>query len=148
MNIEFMKLALEEAKKAYDKGEIPVGAVIVKDNEIIAVAHNRRETGKNALFHAETEAIYKACEKLGGWRLWQCSLYITLEPCPMCAGAIVNARIPNVYFGAYDHKNGACGSALNILDMSENFRPDYVGGILQDECSDLIKNFFKELRKR
>lgn len=143
-----MKLALQEAQKAYDLGEIPVGAVITKGNEIIASAYNRRETGKNAVFHAETEAIYKACQKLGGWRLWECSLYVTLEPCPMCAGAIVNARIPNVYFGAFDVKNGACGSAINLLEMSENYRPDYKGGILEDECSEMIKRFFKELRQK
>ena len=147
-HIEFMKIALQEAKKAYALGEIPVGAVITKGDEIISTAYNRRETGKNAVFHAETEAIYKACEKLGGWRLWECSLYVTLEPCPMCAGAIVNARIPNVYFGAYDTKNGACGSALNLLEMSENFKPDYCGGVMEEECSNLIKNFFKELRNK
>lgn len=146
-NEKFMKIALEEAQKAYDLGEIPVGAVIAKGDEIISTAYNRRETGKNAVFHAETEAIYKACEKLGGWRLWECSLYVTLEPCPMCAGAIVNARIPNVYFGAYDNKNGACGSALNLLEMSENYRPVYKGGIMEKECSELIKKFFKELRE-
>lgn len=143
-----MRIALDEAKKAYKLGEIPVGAVITKENEIIATAYNRRETGKNAVFHAETEAIYKACKKLGGWRLWECSLYVTLEPCPMCAGAIVNARIPNVYFGAYDLKNGACGSALNLLNMSENYRPEFEGGILEEECSTLIRSFFKELRNK
>jgi len=146
-HIEFMKIALKEAQKAYDLGEIPVGAIITKNDEIISSAFNRRETGKNAVFHAETEAIYKACEKLGGWRLWECSLYVTLEPCPMCAGAIVNARIPNVYFGAYDAKNGACGSALNLFEMAENYRPVYQGGLLEEECSNLIKNFFKDLRK-
>lgn len=136
-----------EAQKAYELGEIPIGAVITKNNEVIAAAHNRRETGKNAVFHAETEAIYKACEALGGWRLWECELYVTLEPCPMCAGAIVNARIPKVYFGAYDIKNGACGSQLNLLNLPYNFRPEYEGGILENQCSDLIKNFFKNLRK-
>ena len=141
-----MKLALEQAQKAFELGEIPIGAVITKDGEIIASAHNRRETGKNALFHAETEAIYKACEKLGGWRLWECTLYVTLEPCPMCAGAIVNARIPKVYFGAYDKKNGACCSKLNIFNMENNFRPEFEGGILEDECGGLIKKFFIELR--
>ena len=145
-NTEFMKLALFEAEKAFELGEIPIGAVITKGDEVIAAAYNRRETGKNALFHAETEAIYKACEKLGGWRLWECSLYVTLEPCPMCAGAIVNARIPKVYFGAYDIKNGACSSNLNIFNMENNFRPEFEGGILEEECSNLIKKFFKELR--
>lgn len=142
-----MKLALAEAQKAYELGEIPIGAIITKDGEVVSAAYNRRETGKNALFHAETEAIYKACEKLEGWRLWECELYVTLEPCPMCAGAIVNARIPKVYFGAYDIKNGACSSNLKILDMKDNFRPEYEGGILEDECSTLIKKFFKELRE-
>lgn len=149
MNKEhFMKLALQEAQKAYDLGEIPVGAVVVKGDEVIATAYNRRETGKNALYHAETEAIYKACKILGGWRLWECDLYVTLEPCPMCAGAIVNARIDNIYFGAYDAKNGACGSALNLLNMSENYRPHFEGGVLEEDCSKIIKDFFKNLRNK
>lgn len=142
-----MKLALSEAEKAYKLGEIPIGAVITKGDEVISTAFNRRETGKNALLHAECEAIYKACEKLGGWRLWECAMYVTLEPCPMCAGAIVNARIPEVYFGAYDIKNGACSSNLNIFNMENNFRPKFEGGVLEDECSEMIKKFFKELRK-
>lgn len=145
---DFMKAALSEALKAYELGEVPIGAVVVKDNEIISTAYNRRETGKNALFHAETEAIYKACEKLGGWRLWECSLYVTLEPCPMCAGAIVNARIPNVYFGAYDKKNGACASSLELFNMPNNFRPSFTGGILENECTELIQKFFIELRNK
>lgn len=144
---DFMKLATEQAKIAASLGEVPVGAVVVKGDEVISSAYNRRETGKNALFHAETEAIYKACEKLGGWRLWECRLYVTLEPCPMCAGAIVNARIPEVYFGAYDSKNGACSSNLRVFDMENNFRPKYEGGILEAECSALITQFFKNLRK-
>ena len=143
-----MSLALVEAKKAYKLGEVPVGAVIVKDDEVIAAAYNRRETGKNALYHAETEAIYKACEKLSGWRLWECEMYVTLEPCPMCAGAIVNARIPKVYFGAYDEKNGACASALRLFNMENNFQPEYTGGIMEEQCSELIKQFFKDMRKR
>ncbi len=145
-NDYFMKEALKQAKIAFELGEVPVGAVITKGDEIISIAYNRRETGKNALFHAETEAIYKACEKLGGWRLWECSLYVTLEPCPMCAGAIVNARIPKVYFGASDFKNGACGSYINLLDTAYNFRPEVTGGILGDECTALIKEFFIKLR--
>lgn len=147
MKEHYMNLALQEAKKAYDLGEIPVGAIITKGDKIIATAYNRRETGKNATYHAELEAIYKACNVLGGWRLWECQLYVTLEPCPMCAGAIVNARISHVYFGAYDHKNGACGSAINILNMAENYRPTFEGGILESECSNLIKDFFKNLRQ-
>lgn len=141
-----MRLALEQAEIAYKLKEVPIGAVVVKNGEVVSAAYNRRETGKNALFHAETEAIYKACEKLGGWRLWECELYVTLEPCPMCAGAIVNARIPKVYFGAYDVKNGACGSDLNVLKMVNSFRPEFTGGILEEECSAMIKKFFKEMR--
>lgn len=142
----FMKEALKLAEKAFELGEIPVGAIVTQKGKIISTAYNRRETGKNALYHAETEAIYKACEALGGWRLWNCELYVTLEPCPMCAGAIVNARIPKVYFGAYDLKNGACGSYINLLDTENNFRPEFKGGILEEECSDLIKKFFIKLR--
>ncbi len=147
MNVEyFMGLALEEAKKAYELGEIPIGAIVVKNNGVISTGFNKRELNKNALLHAEIEAIYKACEKLGGWRLWECQLYVTLEPCPMCAGAIVNAHIPKVYFGAYDKNNGCCGSAINVLNMPNNFKPEYEGGILEEECSLLIKDFFKKLR--
>ncbi len=142
----FMKIALREAKKAYELGEIPVGAIVTKNNEIISKSFNKRETKKNAVFHAELDSIYQACKKLGGWRLWECELYVTLEPCPMCAGAIVNAKIPNVYFGAYDLKNGACGSALNVLNMQNNFKPQFEGGILEEECSKLIKDFFKNIR--
>ncbi len=145
-NESFMKEALRQAELAFELGEVPIGAVVTKGDEIISKAYNRRETGKNALLHAETEAIYKACEKLGGWRLWECSLYVTLEPCPMCAGAIINARIPKVYFGAYDVKNGACGSYVDLMNMENNFRPEITGGILEDECQNLIKNFFKKLR--
>lgn len=145
-NESFMKEALRQAEIAFELGEVPIGAVVTKGDEIISKAYNRRETGKNALLHAETEAIYKACVKLGGWRLWECSLYVTLEPCPMCAGAIINARIPKVYFGAYDVKNGACGSYVDLMNMENNFRPEITGGILEDECQNLIKNFFKKLR--
>lgn len=143
----YMEAALEQAKKAYALGEIPIGAVITKNDEIISQAYNRRETGKNALFHAELEVISDACKRLGGWRLWECELYVTLEPCPMCAGAIVNAKIPKVFFGAYDDKNGACGSALNVLEMPNNFRPYVEGGILEDRCKELIKEFFAQLRE-
>ncbi len=146
MNEKFMRLALEQAEIAYNLKEVPIGAVVVKNGEVVSAAYNRRETGKNALYHAETEAIYKACKNLGGWRLWECELYVTLEPCPMCAGAIVNARIPKVYFGAYDKKNGACSSNLNLFNMLNNFRPEFSGGILEEECSELIKKFFKEMR--
>lgn len=143
---EFMLAAYEMAKQAYDDGEVPVGAVIVRNNEIIARGRNRREKAKNALLHAEIEAIDNACKALGGWRLWNCELYVTLEPCPMCAGAIINAHIPKVYFGAYDFKNGSCGTITNLFEMPYNFKPDCVGGIMADECSALLKDFFKKLR--
>ena len=125
------------------ENEVPVGAVIVRNDEIVATGRNRREQGKNALLHAETDAIYNACQKLGGWRLWNCEIYVTLEPCPMCAGAIINAHIPKVYFGAYDLKNGACGTITNLFQMPFNFKPESVGGIMQEECSKLLTDFFK-----
>lgn len=143
---EFMLAAYEMAKQAYDDGEVPVGAVIVRNNEIIARGRNRREKAKNALLHAEIEAIDNACKTLGGWRLWNCELYVTLEPCPMCAGAIINAHIPKVYFGAYDFKNGSCGTITNLFEMPYNFKPECIGGIMADECSALLKDFFKKLR--
>ncbi len=145
-NIEFMKAAIDMAKKASDDNEVPVGAVIVKDNKIIAYGRNRREKEKNALFHAEIDAINNACNTLGGWRLWNCEMYVTLEPCPMCAGAIINAHIPYVYFGAYDFKNGSCGTVTNLFEMPYNFKPEYTGGIMAEECSQLLKDFFKKLR--
>lgn len=146
MTNKFMLAAYEMAKQAYDDGEVPVGAVIVKENEIVAKGRNRREKAKNALLHAEIEAIDNACKILGGWRLWNCELYVTLEPCPMCAGAIMNAHIPKVYFGAYDFKNGSCGTVTNLFEMPYNFKPECVGGIMADECSALLKDFFKKLR--
>ena len=146
MTNEFMLAAYEMAKQAYDDGEVPVGAVIVRENVIVAKGRNRREKAKNALLHAEIEAIDNACKDLGGWRLWNCELYVTLEPCPMCAGAIINAHIPKVYFGAYDFKNGSCGTVTNLFEMPYNFKPECVGGIMADECSALLKDFFKKLR--
>ena len=148
MNIQFMEEALKLAQIAFDEGEVPVGAVIVKDGEIIATGRNRREKSKNALSHAEIEAINNACNTLGGWRLWQCEIYVSLEPCPMCSGAIVNARIPNVYFGAYDKNFGCCGSTINILELQNSFRPNFQGGIMEEECSKLITDFFKKLRQK
>lgn len=145
-NPDFMKAALEMAQKAYDDDEVPVGAVIVRNGEIIARGRNRREKAKNALLHAEIDAINNACNALGGWRLWNCELYVTLEPCPMCAGAIINAHIPQVYFGAYDFKNGSCGTITNLFEMPYNFKSDSIGGIMQEECSQLLKDFFKKLR--
>ncbi|MBR2714836.1 MAG: nucleoside deaminase [Ruminococcus sp.] len=148
MDTKFMIHALKLAKEAYDDGEVPVGAVIVKNDEIISVGRNRRESSKNALSHAEIEAINGACEKLGGWRLWECDIYVTLEPCPMCSGAIINARIPNVYFGAYDKNFGCCGSTINILELENSFHPHFEGGILENECSSIITDFFKNLRNK
>ena len=148
MNIEFMQEALKLAKISFDESEVPVGAVIVKDDKIIATGRNRRETAKNALSHAEIEAINNACNALKGWRLWECDIYVTLEPCPMCSGAIVNARIPNVYFGAYDKNFGCCGSTINILELQNSFRPHFEGGIMEEECSKLITDFFKQLRQK
>lgn len=149
MNIHehFMKKAIAEAKKAYAKGETPIGAVIVKDGKVIARGHNLRETKKNALCHAEIIAINKACKKLGGWRLFQCDMYVTLEPCLMCAGAIIQSRVKNLYFGAYDKKGGAVGSLIDMPSIEGvTQKVDATGGILENECSTLMKDFFKELR--
>lgn len=143
----FMKEALKEAKKAYKKLEVPIGAVIVKDNKIIARAHNLRETKKQATAHAEILVIEKACKKLGAWRLEDCDLYVTLEPCAMCAGAIINSRIKNLYIGAMDEKGGAVGSKINLLkDIKLNHTVEVKSGILEEECSKILKDFFKELR--
>ena len=142
-----MKAALALAKEAFDDGEVPVGAVVVRKGEIVGTGRNRREKAKNALCHAEIEAIDNACKALGGWRLWECELYVTLEPCPMCAGAIVNARIPQVYFGAYDAKNGCCGSVANVLELEYGFHPSCQGGIMEEECAAIMSDFFKRLRK-
>ena len=148
MTDEFMKRALELAEISALEGEVPVGAVVVKDREIVGEGRNRRELGKNALYHAELEAIDNACKRLGGWRLWQCDLYVTLEPCPMCAGAIINSRIKNVYFGARDIKAGSFGSVVNFNDIPYNHKPQLVGGVMEQECSDILSNFFKNLRQR
>lgn len=143
-----MREALRQAKCAASLGEMPVGAVIVRDGEIISRAYNRRETKKNALYHAEITAIERACKKLGGWRLPRCEMYVTLEPCPMCAGAILNSRIEHVYYGASDEKSGCCGSKINLLDMNLcNYTVTVTGGILENECRDIIKKFFRNLRE-
>lgn len=144
----FMQVALEEAKKAYDLGEVPVGAVIVQEDNVISKAHNLREMEKQAIAHAEILAIEKACNTLGGWRLPRCTLYVTLEPCPMCAGAIINSRIDRVVFGAYDFKAGSCGSIVNLFELDYNHKPMLCGGVLQEECVYLLKSFFKELRNK
>ncbi len=148
MNKEFMKLAILEAKLAADKGEVPVGAVIVKNGEVIAKGHNLREEKQNALSHAEIEAINLACKKLGTWRLDDCELYVTLEPCPMCTGAIINARIKTVIFGAYDSKMGCMDSVINLCDYPFNHRPEIYGGIMEDDCLNILQNFFKNLREK
>lgn len=143
----FMQRAMELARLSALEGEVPVGAVVVKDNEIVGEGRNRRELGKNALYHAELEAIDSACKKLGGWRLWQCELYVTLEPCPMCAGAIINARIKKVYFGAYDKKAGSFGSVADFNTIPYNHKPEIVSGLMADECSAMLTSFFRQLRK-
>ena len=149
MNEElFMREALNEAQKAYKKGEVPVGAIVVCENEIVSVAFNTRETDKNALCHAELKAIDLACKKLGGWRLHKCDLYVTLEPCPMCAGAIVNSRIKRVIFGASDSKAGAFGCVFDMNGFELNHKPEIIQGILVDECSAILSDFFTELREK
>ncbi|MBR2410903.1 MAG: tRNA adenosine(34) deaminase TadA [Clostridia bacterium] len=147
-NEDFMREALRLAKTASDMGEVPVGAVIVRNGEIIATGINRREICKNALCHAEIEAINKACEKLGGWRLPGCEMYVTLEPCPMCAGAIINSRIEKVYFGAYDKKAGSVRSLVRLFDLPYNHIPEVTGGILEEECAAVLSEFFKKLRNK
>mgnify|MGYP002731985334 CR=1 FL=1 len=146
MDQQFMAEALKLAKEAFDAGEVPVGCVIVKDGQIVGRGRNRREGDKSALAHAEIEAIAEACRNLGGWRLWQCTLYVTLEPCPMCAGAIVNARIPRVVYGASDQKCGAVRSVCSMFSMEFNHHPTVEYGILEAECAALLTEFFQKLR--
>lgn len=147
MDVKFMRAAIKEAEKAEKIWETPVGAVIVQNGKIIARGYNKRETKKNALMHAEIIAIDKACKKLGGWRLPECDIYVTLEPCPMCCGAIIQARINNVYFGAYDEKSGCLGSACDLSEVLPH-KIKYSGGVLKTECEQILKDFFKKLRKR
>jgi tRNA(adenine34) deaminase len=148
MQEEFMKEALKEAKKAYKKLEVPVGAVIVKDGQIIARAHNQKETKYDTTKHAEILAIQKASRKLKSWRLIGCEMYVTLEPCSMCAGAIINSRIKKVYIGAQDEKTGAVGSKLNLFkDYVFNHKVDFEVGLKRDDCERVLKDFFKDLRK-
>ena len=143
-----MSLALEEAKKAAALGETPVGAVLTWDGEVLVTAHNLRETGRCATAHAELLAIEQACRKLGGWRLHRAVLYVTLEPCPMCAGAITNARIPRVVYGATDKKAGCCGGLINLFDVPFNHQPEVTGGVLAEAAQQLLTDFFTELRCR
>ena len=148
-DIFYMKRALELADKAAEIGEVPVGAVVVKKStgEIVGEGYNRREIDKDSIAHAEIIAIENASKKLGGWRLVDCELFVTLEPCPMCAGAIINSRIERVVFGAKDKKAGSCGSVVNLFDLPYNHKPELVGGILSDECGRILSEFFKNLRK-
>lgn len=145
---EFMTFAIEEAKKAADIGEVPVGAVIVKDGKAIAFAHNKRETDKRATAHAELLAIEEACRALGGWRLSDCTLYVTLEPCPMCAGAIINSRIRRVVYGASDAAAGCCGSVINFNSYPFNHNFSLTKGVCEEECRILLKNFFEKRRNK
>ena len=148
MENKYMKEAIALAMESEKEGEVPVGAVIVKDGEIIARGRNRRETEKNALCHAEIEAINEACKKLGGWRLFGCDLYVTLEPCPMCAGAIINSRMKTVYFGAYDNKAGSFGSVADFDRIAYNHKPEIIAGVMEEECSSILTDFFKKLRDK
>lgn len=145
---ELMQEALHLAAVSAAEGEVPVGAVVARHGEIVGVGRNRRETDKNALAHAEIEAINEACKRLGGWRLWECEIFITLEPCPMCAGAIINSRLRRAVFGAYDSKAGSCGSVVNLFDLPYNHSPELQGGFMQEECSQLLSSFFSELRSK
>lgn len=146
MEERFMESALKEAEKCIPSKDVPVGCVIVKDCKIIGRGHNTRERDNSALGHAEISAIKDACGFLKSWRLKGCSLYVTLEPCPMCAGAVINAKIDAVYFGAYDKSGGAVGGVINIFEENFNHKPKVIGGIMKEECTKLLQNFFKDLR--
>ena len=145
-DIMYMHEALALAKEAAAEGEVPVGCVIVRNGTVVGRGRNRREQDKTALAHAECEAIRQACQNLGGWRLWDCTLYVTLEPCPMCAGAIINARIPRVVFGASDAKCGACGSVCDLFSMEFNHHPEVTKGVLEEDCAAVLSDFFRDLR--
>ncbi len=147
LDIKYMSLALAEAKKAALEGEIPVGAVIVKDGEIIASAHNNREATGDATGHAELLAIRRACEVLGGWHLEKCTLYVTLEPCPMCMGAIINSRLGKLVYGAKDSKAGACGSIIDLCNYPLNHKPEVASGFMREDCANLLSDFFKNKRQ-
>ena len=146
MNKKFMKRAIELAKKAFDSGEVPVGAVIVKNGEIIGEGYNMREQKQNALSHAEIEAINSACKKQGSWRLDDCEMYVTLEPCPMCTGAIINSRIKTVIFGAFDSSMGCMDSVINLCDYPFNHKVEIYAGIMEDECKEMLTQFFALIR--
>ena len=144
---EAMHEALALAREAADEGEVPVGCIVTDGERIVGRGRNRRETGKSALAHAELEAIAEACRTLGGWRLWRCTLYVTLEPCPMCAGAIINARVPVVVYGAREPNFGSCGSVLNLFEERYGHHPAIYGGVLADDCADVLRAFFSGLRE-
>ena len=148
MHSEYMKKALSEAKLASIEGEVPVGAVIVKDGEIISAAHNLRENTGDATAHAEVLAIRKACETLGGWHLEKCTLYVTLEPCPMCMGAIINSRLGKVVYGAKDAKAGACGSVIDLRSYPLNHKPQVESGFMSEESLSILSDFFKQKREK
>ncbi|AGA67588.1 cytosine/adenosine deaminase [Desulfitobacterium dichloroeliminans LMG P-21439] len=144
---KWMSLALEEAQLAFEQGEVPIGAVVVHNNQVIAKAHNEKELRQDPTAHAEVLAVQRATQALGVWRLSEATLYVTLEPCPMCAGALVQARLKSLVFGAADLKGGAVGSVTNVLDVNRwNHRVEVVAGILEDECAQILKDFFKKLR--
>ena len=145
---DYMRQAVDLAKEAAQAGEVPVGCVIVRDGDIIARGRNRREEDRCALAHAEMEAIGEACRVLGGWRLSRCRMYVTLEPCPMCAGGLISARIPDVYYGAKDAGIGACGSVLNLFEEGFRHKPRLRGGLLEEECGDVLSAFFEKIRKK
>ena len=147
MDRKFMDLALIRARRAGEDGEVPVGAVVVRDGKVIGTGRNRREKTHNALAHAEIEAINAACAETGDWRLDDCELYVTLEPCPMCSGAIINSRIKTFIFGAYDTKAGSLGSIANFANIPYSYTPEVYGGISENECRDLLTEFFKDMRK-
>lgn len=144
----YMRQALELAAQAAAMGEVPVGALVVRNGRIVGRGFNQRETNRNALAHAELIAIQQACRILGGWRLFGCELYVTLEPCPMCAGAIINSRIDRVVFGAYDRKAGSCGSVINLFELPYNHFPQVTKGVLQEECAAALSSFFLQLRRK
>lgn len=143
-----MRMAIAQAEKALAENEVPIGAVVVRKGVVVGEGYNRREYGKNALYHAELMAIDDACKRLGGWRLWECELYVTLEPCPMCAGAIINSRIRRVVYGCRDKKAGSVQSVINLFELPYNHKPQYEGGVLEEECSMMLTDFFRQLREK
>jgi len=145
---DFMLRALALARQSAEEGEVPVGAVVVRNGEVVGEGRNRRERDKNALAHAEMEAIEAACRNVNGWRLWECELYVTLEPCPMCAGAVINSRIKRLVFGATDEKAGSCGSVVNLFELPYNHHPAVTGGFMAEECGGLLTAFFTKLRHK